>query len=133
MKTLVLSIMALPAAIAPVPALAQGLPVAGSGYADGTYTGPSANAYYGNIQIQVIVKAGRISGFRLLDYPSHTGTSQMINRQALPMLAQEVLSAQSSLIDFVSGATLSSNAFIQSVSGALNQASTGVPTPAITQ
>jgi uncharacterized protein with FMN-binding domain len=102
--------------------LAQVLPMARGAYTDGTYTGPSANAYYGNIQLVVIVQGGRIASFRLLDYPSHTGTSQEINRQALPMLAQEVLTAQSDRIDFISGATLSSEAFLQSLSGALRQA-----------
>jgi uncharacterized protein with FMN-binding domain len=124
MKSFVLSMFTLPAVLAgtPVFAQAQVQPVAATGYADGTYTGPSANAYYGNVQLAVIIQGGRITGFRLLDYPSHTGTSQRINQQALPMLAQEVLTAQSGQVDFISGATLSSEAFVQSVGGALSQA-----------
>ena len=90
-------------------------------FADGTFTGASASAYYGNIQVQVVVKGGQISGFRLLDYPSHTGTSVAINRQALPILAQEVIAAQSVQVDFVSGATLSSDAFLRSVGSALHR------------
>ena len=86
---------------------------------DGTYTGQTANAYYGNIQVQVVVQNGAIVGFRLLSYPSHTGTSIEINRQALPILAQEVVAAQNTQVDFVSGATLSSEAFLRSVASAL--------------
>ena len=87
--------------------------------ADGTYTGQSANAYYGDIQVQVVIQNGAITGFRLMSYPSHTGTSIAINRQALPILAQEVITAQSTQVDIVSGATLSSEAFLRSVESAL--------------
>lgn len=122
MKSLALSMLALPAVLFPIPALAQAQQTVSAGYTDGTYTGPSSNAYYGNIQLAVIIKGGRITGFKLLDYPSHTGTSRMINQQALPILAQEVLAAQNEVVDFVSGATLSSQAFLQSLTGALSQA-----------
>lgn len=88
-------------------------------FTDGTYTGQSAYAYWGNVQVQVKVQGGQIAGFTLLDYPRHTGTSISINRQALPILAQEVIDAQSAQVSFVSGATLSSQAFLQSVASAL--------------
>ena len=88
-------------------------------FADGTYTGQSADAYYGNIQVQVVIQHGAIAGFKLLNYPDHTGTSIAINREALPILAQEIISAQSTQVDFVSGATLSSEAFLRSVASAL--------------
>lgn len=110
--------MAATAAQLPVVAVAQS-----QRYADGTYTGPAASAYYGNVQLQVTIKNGQVVGFSLLDYPRHTSTSEAINRQALPMLAQEVLTAQSASVNVVSGATLSSEAFAQSVGGALAEAS----------
>lgn len=106
------------AAPAQLPA-ATAIAVSQSGYKDGTYTGASFNAYYGNIQVEVNIKGGAISGFKLLDYPNHTGTSVEINRQALPILAQEVITAQSARVDMVSGATLSSDAFLRSVASAL--------------
>ena len=105
---------ALLAGIAPaLAASSQGI------FADGTYTGQSADAYYGNIQVQVVIQHGAIAGFKLLNYPDHTGTSIAINREALPILAQEIISAQSTQVDFVSGATLSSEAFLRSVASAL--------------
>lgn len=88
-------------------------------WVDGTYTGQSASAYYGDIQVQVVIQNGAIAAFKLMSYPSHTGTSIAINRQALPILAQEVVTAQSTQVDIVSGATLSSEAFLQSVASAL--------------
>jgi uncharacterized protein with FMN-binding domain len=95
---------------------------ANSAYADGTYTGPAVDAYYGLIQIQAIVAGGRLNGIKVLQYPSDRRTSVNINRQALPMLRDEVVSAQSANVDIVTGATLTSEAFIRSIGGALQQA-----------
>ncbi len=90
--------------------------------ADGAYTGPAVDAYYGLVQIQAIVRGGRLAGIKVLQYPSDRRTSVAINRQALPMLRDEAVAAQSATIDIVSGATLTSKAFIRSLSGALKQA-----------
>ena len=100
-------------------------PVAGGGarsYADGTYTGPATNAYYGTMQIQAIVHGGKLANIRVLQYPNDRNTSIAINSQALPMLRNEVIAAQSANVDIISGATLSSDAFIRSLGGALNKA-----------
>lgn len=92
--------------------------------ADGIYTGPSEDAYYGIIQVQVTVQSGQITSLKVLKYPSDRRTSVLINRQALPMLRDEVISAQNANIDVVSGATLTSEAFIRSLSGAIGQSQT---------
>ena len=55
-------------------------------------------------------------------YTYHTSRSQFIMSQALPILRQEFLAAQSSRIQMVSGATLTSEAFIQSLQSALIKA-----------
>lgn len=91
-------------------------------YVDGNYTGSVADAYYGPLQIQAIVKGGRLVAIKVLQFPSDRRTSVAINRQALPILRDEVVSAQSAQVDIVSGATLTSEAFIQSLSNALSQA-----------
>ncbi len=93
-----------------------------SGYADGTFTGSEADAYYGIIQIQAVVQNGRLVGIHVLQYPSDRQTSVRINRQALPWLRDEVISAQSANVDIISGATLTSEAFIRSIGSALRQA-----------
>ena len=93
-----------------------------SGYANGTFTGPVTDAYYGSVQIQAIVQSGRLTGIKVLQYPSDRRTSIVINSQALPMLRDEVVAAQSAKVDIISGATLTSEAFIQSLGGALKQA-----------
>jgi uncharacterized protein with FMN-binding domain len=100
-----------------------GMKVTAHGYADGVYTGPAADAYYGIIQIQALVQGGRLTALKVLKYPNDRRTSVSINRQALPMLRDEAISAQSADVDIISGATLTSRAFIQSLGGALKKAS----------
>lgn len=96
---------------------------AAHGFVDGTYTGPVTDAYYGLIQIQASIQGGRLTALKVLKYPSDRRTSVSINRQALPMLRDEAISAQSARVDIISGATLTSRAFIQSLGGALKKAS----------
>lgn len=91
-------------------------------YKDGSYTGNAADAYYGNIQIQATISGGKITNIHFLQYPNDRGTSIAINQQADPMLAQEAIQAQSANVDIISGATDSSQAFIQSLQSALDQA-----------
>jgi len=94
----------------------------GAMYADGNYTGPMVDAYYGLVQIEAIVQNGRLASIKILRYPSDRRTSRFINGIALPRLRREVIRAQSARVDIISGATLTSEAFIQSLDGALNQA-----------
>lgn len=56
-------------------------------------------------------------------YTYHTSRSEFVMSQALPILRQEFLAAQSSRIQLVSGATFTSNAFEQSLQSALLKAS----------
>jgi uncharacterized protein with FMN-binding domain len=60
----------------------------------------------------------------VLQYPSDRRTSIAINRRALPVLRSEAIAAQSANVDIVSGATLTSEAFIESLGAALREAST---------
>lgn len=108
---------------APARVVRVDMKLAAKGYADGVYTGPTADAYYGIIQIQAVVQNGQLTALKVLKYPSDRRTSVNINRQALPMLRDEAISAQSANVDIISGATLTSRAFIQSLRGALKKAS----------
>jgi len=107
--------------------VASTLPAAGSAgaFKDGSYQGSVADAYYGNVQVQANVKNGQLVSVRILQYPSDRNTSRYINSQALPMLKQEAIQAQTAQVDFISGATLTSNAFVQSLTAALSQAQSG--------
>jgi uncharacterized protein with FMN-binding domain len=57
-----------------------------------------------------------------LQFPNDNQTSQTINQEATTILAQEAVQAQSGHVDVVSGATLTSQAFIKSLTAALQQA-----------
>jgi uncharacterized protein with FMN-binding domain len=92
-------------------------------YKNGTYTGGVADAFYGNVQVQVTISGGSIIDVQFLQYPNDRSTSIMINSQAMPYLKQEAIQAQSAQVDGVSGATATSGAFIQSLQSALQQAS----------
>ncbi len=91
-------------------------------YKDGVYTGVSANAYYGNIQVRATISGGKLTDVQFLDYPQDRGTSVRINSQAMPYLRQEAIQAQSANVNTVSGASDSSGAFRQSLASALEQA-----------
>ena len=91
-------------------------------YKDGVYTGPTVDAFYGIVQVQATVQGGKLTDVQFLDYPQDRRTSQAINRQAMPWLTQEAIQAQSAYINIISGATLTSQAFAQSLYTALNQA-----------
>jgi uncharacterized protein with FMN-binding domain len=58
-------------------------------------------------------------------YPDHTDRSVYINQNALPTLKSEALYAQSANIDTVSGATYTSQAFMQSLEAAVVKSQTG--------
>jgi uncharacterized protein with FMN-binding domain len=94
----------------------------GAAYKNGTYTGPSVDAYYGMVQVQVVVQNGKISDVQFLDYPHDRRTSQEINTQVMPWLTQEAIQAQSASVNYISGATLTSEGFVSSLQSALQSA-----------
>ncbi|GER86104.1 hypothetical protein KDW_02660 [Dictyobacter vulcani] len=57
-----------------------------------------------------------------MQFPNDRNRSIMINNNADPQLTQEAIQAQNANVDVVTGATDSSEAFIQSLSDALTQA-----------
>jgi uncharacterized protein with FMN-binding domain len=99
----------------PIPAIA-GL------YRDGSYAGDSANAYFGNVQVEAIVSGGKLADVKVLNYPQDRATSVRINTGALPKLVQEAIVSQSAQVDIVSGATQTSQGFEQSLASALARA-----------
>lgn len=92
-------------------------------YKDGSYTGSTEDAFYGNIQVKVTIASGKIADVNFLQYPNDRSQSIQINTQAMPMLKQEAIQANSASVDGVSGATDSSRAFVLSLQNALSQAS----------
>lgn len=91
-------------------------------YADGVFTGNPADAYYGTVQIKIAMHSDKITDVAFLQYPNSHGTSIEINSQAMPLLKQEALSAQSANVRIISGATDTSIAFRESLASALANA-----------
>ena len=91
-------------------------------YKDGTYTGSVADAYYGNVEVSATVSGGKLTDVKFLQYPNTHPTSLVINQQAMPDLQQEAIQSQSSNVQVISGATYTSQAFIQSLASAFAQA-----------
>lgn len=97
----------------------------GPHYKDGSFTGSVADAQWGYIQIKAVIQGGKITDVQFLQYPNERNRSVEINTYADPQLTQEAIAAQSAQVDIVTGATDSSEAFIQSLSDALTQAQVG--------
>ena len=95
-----------------------------SGSSSGTtsVTGAVASTQWGPVQVELSVAAGKITKVDVVQYPSGNPKDQEINDYALPILVQETTDQQSADIDMVSGATVTSVGYIQSLQSALDQA-----------
>ena len=91
-------------------------------YKDGEYVGDSKNAYWGNVQVKAVIRGGQVADVQFLDYPKDRRTSQRINDYAMPYLQSEAIQAQSARVDIISGATLTSEAYVRSLQSALVKA-----------
>jgi uncharacterized protein with FMN-binding domain len=86
-----------------------------------TVRGPAVSMQWGDIQVTLKVRGKRITDISAT-YPTERPRSQFINSQAIPWLRQEVLKAQSANVQLIGGATLTSEAYAQSLQAALNAA-----------
>ena len=91
-------------------------------YKDGQYDGNVADAYYGLVQVRAIIQGGKLTDVVFLSYPNDRSESIKINTYATPILKAEAIKAQSAKVNTVTGATNTSRAFINSLTGALSQA-----------
>ncbi|MFF1357870.1 FMN-binding protein [Streptomyces sp. NPDC058297] len=95
---------------------------AGSAARTGTFTGDPIDTQYGTVQVAATLAKGKITAVKVLRAPDQNGRDQQIASYALPRLTQEALGAQSAHIDAVSGASYTSQGYIQSLQSALDQA-----------
>lgn len=106
-----------PAADAPAaPAPATG------GVTNGTFDGAVINTRYGAQQVQVVVAGGKLTDVVVLQTQTADRKSQQISSRANPILREEALTAQSAKIANVSGATYTSQSYMQSLQSALDAA-----------
>jgi hypothetical protein len=83
-------------------------------------TGQLANTVYGPVQIQLVMRNGKIVKVAVLRQPMNTINDIRIGDFAFPKLIGETLAAQTAKIDAVSGASYTSAGYIQSLQSALD-------------
>ena len=94
----------------------------GTGSASTKFKGPTADTRWGPVQVEITVASGKITDVSVVQYPSGNGRDEQINSYALPILIQDTISAQSAHIDMISGATVTSDGYVRSLQGALDEA-----------
>ena len=87
---------------------------------DGTFTGPSVNVNYGNVQVMITVSNGKITDAVAVQAPR--GKNDRYTNMAVPILKQQTLQAQSANIQGASGASYTSYGWFKSLQGAMAQA-----------
>ena len=88
----------------------------------GTFNGEDVPTQFGDVQVQIVLRRGRIVDVGAVRLPNDRPRSLFISQQAAPLLRSEVLAAQSAHIDLLSGATFTSDAWATSVQSALDHA-----------
>jgi len=112
---------ALLAGSALTPIAASAAPTAFAATSTTTYRGPSVAMRWGSVSVTIKVANSKVVSVNAT-YPTERARSVFINSIAVPRLRSEVLAAQRASINAVSGATLTSRAFISSLSAALRAA-----------
>ena len=84
---------------------------------NGTFTGPSVNVNYGNVQVKITVVNGRITDAVAVKAP--TGKNDRWTNMAVPILKEQTLKAQSANIQGASGASYTSYGWFTSLQGAI--------------
>ena len=85
-----------------------------------TVTGKVGNTVYGPVQVELVVKSGKIVKVAILEQPRNTIHDIQIGEFAFPRLISETLAAQSAKIDAVSGASYTSAGYVASLQSAVD-------------
>ncbi|MFF5188361.1 FMN-binding protein [Streptomyces sp. NPDC000345] len=81
-----------------------------------TFTGTTVTTEKGDVQVRITFDGDEITAVRMLRQPNHPQTTA-----AVPKLIAETLEAQSADIDTVSGATLTSDGYKESLQAAIDK------------
>ncbi len=93
-----------------------------SAKAVGTYAGSVVQTRFGSVQVQITVQAGKITDVTALQLTDAERKSVQISNRAAPLLRDEVLQSQSADVQTISGATVTSDAYLNSLQAALDAA-----------
>jgi uncharacterized protein with FMN-binding domain len=111
-----------PASPSPSASASGGSGSGGSSSAARTVDGDTVQTRYGPVQLRVTVTGGKITAVTAVQLPQDNPRDEEISGFAVPQLTQEVLAAQSAQVDTVSGATYTSEGYLQSLQSALDKA-----------
>lgn len=89
-----------------------------------TIDGGAAHTQYGTVQVRIVMTGGRLTDVTAVHLTDSSSRSVSISAYAAPILRREALAAQSARIDTVSGASYTSQGYIQSLQSALDLART---------
>lgn len=89
----------------------------GKGWKDGTYNG-KAEGVHGDVEISVEIKKGKIDKINVVSQSETSGVSEV----AFEQVPAEIIKKQSTEVETVAGATVSSKAIIDAVNDALSKA-----------
>ncbi|MEU4656203.1 FMN-binding protein [Streptomyces sp. NPDC023723] len=103
------------AVAAPTPTVSSSGGTGSAGATERTVAGSTVNTEKGPVQVQVTFEGERITAVTMLQQPNHPQTTA-----AVPQLVEETLQAQSADIDTVSGATVTSDGYRESLQAALD-------------
>ncbi len=87
-----------------------------------TVAGDAVDTRYGPVQVQITLANGKVTAADVLQVPKQSRNDQMINSRAVPILDAEAVSAQSAKVDAVSGATVTSDGYAESLQSAIDKA-----------
>ncbi|CAL9631004.1 FMN-binding protein [Streptomyces sp. enrichment culture] len=106
-----------PEAVTAAPPASSEASVAPAAPGDGStvVAGPTVGTEKGPVQVEVTFEERRITAVRMLQQPDHPQTTA-----AVPKLIEETLDAQSADVDTVSGATVTSDGYRESLQAALD-------------
>jgi uncharacterized protein with FMN-binding domain len=90
-----------------------------------TFDGSTVQTRWGPVRVRITVDGGKVTDVTAVTYPTSNRRDQEINAYALPQLRTEALTAQSADIDSVSGATVTSEGYKESLQAALDAAGLG--------
>ncbi len=87
-----------------------------------TFTGDVVQTRFGSVQVQITVSSGTITDVTALQLTDDDRKSVQISNRAAPLLRAEVLKAQSAKVQTISGATVTSSAYLTSLQAAIDAA-----------
>ncbi|MFS8197635.1 FMN-binding protein [Streptomyces sp. CWNU-52B] len=107
--------VAAPAVPSPAPTSSGDASGSAGGGSSQVVTGSTVNTEKGTVQVEVTFDGDKIAAVKLLQQPNHPQTEA-----AVPKLVAETLQAQSADIDAVSGATITSKGYVESLQAAID-------------